>query len=529
MDVFVARQPIFDRKANVYAYELLYRSNAHTNQFTETDEDGTTLDVIASSLLSIGLNSIVPGTKAFINFGRNLLVDGLVSMLPKDRVVIEVLESTEPDPEVLNSCRKFRDLGYTIALDDFVWHPRFEQLISIAHLIKLDMRTTSRAEQQRLLSKYRPGGIAFLAEKVETLEEFEWASRLGYDYFQGYFFARPAIIAGKDIQPSVVTCLELLRELQNPEVDFKKVEEFIAQDVSLTYKLFRYVNSALFAQGGNAKSICGALLRLGEDGIRRWVTIATLHRMAKNKPAELVACALLRARFSESLARAAGDPGIQSAYLTGLFSLLGALLDRPIEEALAEIGLAHAIREVLLGTAPPDTPASRIYALVRSYESGDWDRVEHSAHDLGISGSQLSDLYVEATNWTNLILNGGNAPAAKPATPAARRHERRLNRRDPMAASVPVAWGIPTQQEQLAQAQLVDVSAFGAKLRLSTPIPAGAWLAFYHRKTGVGGRGKVHYCRTVKGGYEIGIEVPDGTGWGTPRAAKGDLVGVQRS
>jgi c-di-GMP-related signal transduction protein len=521
MDVFVARQPIFDRKANVYAYELLYRSNANVNQFTETDEDGTTLDVIASSLLSIGLNSIVPGTKAFINFGRNLLVDGLVSMLPKDRVVIEVLESTEPDPEVVNSCRKLRELGYTIALDDFVWHPRFEQLISIAHLIKVDMRTTSRAEQERLLATYRPRGIGFLAEKVETREEFEWASHLGYDYFQGYFFARPAIISGKEIQPSFVICLELLREFQNSEMDFKKVEELIAQDVSLTYKLFRYVNSALFAHAGNTKSIRSALVQLGEDGIRRWVTIATLHRMGKNKPAELVACALVRARFSEAVARLAGDPAYQSAYLTGLFSMLGALLDRPLEQALGEIGLAPAIRQVLLGTAPADALPSRAYELVRSYEAGDWDRVEQSARGLGVTGSQLSDAYVEATHWTNLILTGGKHSAASQDS-----HERRRSRRNPIAAPVPITWGGQAKQEHFAQADLVDVSAFGARLRLSTQIPPGAWLAFYHRKTGIGGRGKVRYCRLVKGKYEIGVEMPDGTGWETARE---DLVGVQRS
>src|SRR5271169_3340399 len=151
MDVFVARQPIFDRKSQVHAYELLYRSGESRNNFTGADEDGTTLDVIASSLLSIGLNSIVPGAKAFINFGRNLLMEGFVSMLPKDRVVIEILESTEPDSEVVSCCRKLRKLGYTIALDDFVWDPRFEELISIAHLIKVDMRTTSRAEQERLV------------------------------------------------------------------------------------------------------------------------------------------------------------------------------------------------------------------------------------------------------------------------------------------------------------------------------------------------------------------------------------------
>src|SRR5580658_296832 len=154
MDAFVARQAIFDRDSRVYAYELLYRSSAGRNEFTGSDEDDTTLDVIAGSLLTIGLNRIAAGKKAFINFGRNLLVDGLVAMLPKESVVVEVLETTEPDAEVVQCCRKLRDLGYTIALDDFVWNPRFEELVSTASIIKVDLRLTPRAEMERLVATY---------------------------------------------------------------------------------------------------------------------------------------------------------------------------------------------------------------------------------------------------------------------------------------------------------------------------------------------------------------------------------------
>ena len=263
MDVFVARQAIFDRESHVHAYELLYRSNATCNEFNGNDEDRTTLDVLAGSLLTIGLNTIAAGKKAFINFGRNLLLDGLVSILPKESVVIEVLETTEPDPEVVSRCRKLRDLGYTIALDDFVADPRFEPLVAVANIIQVDLRRTSRAEQKRLMETYQPRGIAMLAEKVETREEFEWATNLGYDYFQGYFFARPAIISRKEIQPVVVTCLKLLHELQNPEINFNELGDLISKDDALTFKLFRYVNSALLSRGTTIGSIRNALVHLG--------------------------------------------------------------------------------------------------------------------------------------------------------------------------------------------------------------------------------------------------------------------------
>ena len=516
MDIFVARQAIFDRDSQVHAYELLYRSNASCNSFTGNDEDSTTLDVIASSLITIGLNNIAVGKKAFINFGRNLLVDGLVSILPKESIVIEVLETIEPDSEVVKCCQKLRDLGYTIALDDFVGDPRFEPLIATAKIIKVDLRLTTRAEQERLVATYQPRGIAMLAEKVETREEFEWAVNLGYDYFQGYFFARPSIILGKEIQPVVVTCLQLLRQLQNPEINFKELENSIAKDVALTYKLFRYANSALLCRGGNIQSIRGALVHLGEDGIRRWATIATLPRIADEKPEELVVCAMVRARFSENLTRLAGDPRYSSAYLIGLFSVLDALLDRPLEEALDEVGLAPVINEVLLGTRGTDDTLARVYALVRSYEAGDWEQAQRLTRSIGLETSEVANAYVDATEWTHQILlavhvtEGSTTGHSGQTSP---RKERRRSKRDAITGSVGVIWGNHPQEENLAQANLVDISSSGARFRILMRIPSGSWLMFNHHKVGISGRGTVRHCRLVKGMYEVGVEFPNGTGW----------------
>jgi EAL and modified HD-GYP domain-containing signal transduction protein len=517
MDVFVARQPIFDRESRVHAYELLYRADADFNQFTGKDEDRPTLEVIAGSLLTIGLNSIVGGKKAFINFGRNLLVDGLVSLLPRDSVVIEVLETAQPDAQVLNTCRELRKLGYTIALDDFAWHPQCEQLVEIAHMIKIDVRSTSRAEQERLVATYQPRGVQMLAEKVETREEFEWAANLGYDYFQGYFFARPSIISAKEIQPGVFTCLQLLKELQSPEPDFKKLESLISADVGLAYKLFRYVNSVLFARRGNIQSIRRALVHLGADAIRRWATVATLPRLLQDKPEELVASALVRAHFCENLARLAGDPGYPSAYLTGLFSFLDALLDRPLQEALAEVGLGPHINDVLLGAPGSDEPLATIYSLVRSYETGEWEHTDQLAGRLSLADFVVSNSYVEATERANHILAGWRSESnqnVRPApTKAALRKERRRHKRDPIAASLTVLWGRNPQEEKVTQATILDISAFGARFRLSSQVPPGSWLMFNHHKIGISGRGTVRHCRLVKSVYEIGVEFTGGTGW----------------
>jgi c-di-GMP-related signal transduction protein len=499
MDAFVARQAIFDRDSRVYAYELLYSSHAG-----------------ADSLLTIGLNSVAAGKKAFIDFGRNLLADGLVSMLPKENVVIQVPETTDPHSEVVECCRKLRDLGYTIALDHFTWNPRFEELIATANIIKVDVRLTSRAEQERLLATCRPRGIAVIAEKVETREEFDGAVRLGYDYFQGFFFARPSLISRKEIQPVVFTCLQLLRQLQSPEMNFKELEKLIGKDVALTYKLFRYVNSALLYRGSNIQSIRSALVHLGEDGIRRWATTAALPRIANQKPEELVACAMVRARFSENLARLAGDPRYPSAYLIGLFSLLDALLDQPLEEALGEVGLAPVINEVLLGAPGADQPLAGIHTLVTSYEAGDWDQVRRSAQSLGLTDAVVAGAYVDATEWAHVIvcqLRLTEVAETRKSQQTAPRKERRRSKRDPITGSVGVIWGHTPQEESLAQANLVDVSAFGARFRLLARVPPGSWLMFNHHKIGISGRGTVRHCRLIKGMYEIGVEFSSGTGW----------------
>jgi c-di-GMP-related signal transduction protein len=509
MDVFVARQAVFNRDSRVFAYELL------------NDEDSTTLDVITGSLLTTGLNSVAAGKKAFVNFGRNLLADGLVSMLPKESVVIEVLEKTEPDSEVVKCCRKLRDLGYTIALGDFVCNPRvcnpqLEELIETANIIKVDVRRTPSAEQERLLATYQPRGIAMLAEKVETREEFDWAVGLGYDYFQGSFFVRPSTMSRKEIQPVVFTCLQMLRYLQSPEIDFAELEKLIRKDVALTYKLFRYVNSALLYRGNTIQSIRSALVFLGEDGIRGWAAIATLLGIAQQKPEELVACAMVRARFSENLARLAGDPRFPSAYLIGMFSLLDALLDRPLEEALGEVGLGPMINEVLLGTPGADETLARLHALVISYEAGDWEQVRRFAKSLGLTDAVVAGAYVDATEWAHVIvcqLRITDFAETKKSSQAAPKKERRRNKRDPISGSVAIIWGNNPQEECLAQANLVDVSSFGARFRLLARVPPGSWLMFNYHKIGISGRGTVRHCRLIKGMYEIGVEFSSGTGW----------------
>jgi c-di-GMP-related signal transduction protein len=404
MDVLVARQAIFDRDRRVFGYELLFRSAAGQNAFDGTEGSLATKQVLANSLLVIGLETLVGNKKAFFNFGRGPLLQGWHASLPRQSTVIELLETVEPDDEVLAACRKLREEGYRIALDDFVLRPGWERLLDVADLIKVEIQSTPRAEQKLLIRSAQERGLEMLAEKVETHEEFEWARQAGYDYFQGYFFARPVMMRARQIPASKIHCLRLLQEAQRPELDFDRLEALITEDVSLSYQLLRYVNSPLFALTSNIRSIRQALLYFGEVELRKWIALATLARTASDKPGELIRYSLLRARFCELVIRLTGNGLEQSAFLTGLFSMLDALIDRPLEDTLAEICLDPEIAAVLRGQAPAGDPLACVYELARCYEVADWPRVEKLGAQLKVPIASLGEVYCEAAGWAQQVL-----------------------------------------------------------------------------------------------------------------------------
>ena len=505
MDVFVARQPIFDRTRQLYGYELLFRSDDVENQFDGTESGAATTQVIANSLLTIGLDNVACGKRAFLNFDYGLLMGGLHSMLPPETVVLEILESVEPSDELIAACRELSQQGYTFALDDFVGHPRVEPLTKIAKIIKIDTRTTSKPEQARLLETYRPRGIAMLAEKVETPEEFDWARNAGYDYFQGYFFARPTVLRAHQIPASKVNCLRLLREMQCPELDYDKLQSIISQDVSFSYKLLRYVNSALFARYGETRSIIHSLARLGDDAIRHWVALAALPVLAKDKPGELITHSLVRASFCERLAQLTGFADRGQGFLMGLFSLLDALIDVPLEEALHQTGVEPIISGALLGTANENDPLLNIFTLVRQYEAADWKAVSASAAKLATKAACVSRAYSESTLWAQQALHA-----------TARKTDSRREVRHAIEGNVNIMWADSTGREKVMVAQVLNVSVHGLQLQLTERLPVQTSLYCNAPKIGISGRGVVRYCNMRQGKYLIGLEFSNGTGWRDP-------------
>jgi c-di-GMP-related signal transduction protein len=404
MNAVVARQAIFDCQRNLYGYELLFRSNASIDAFDGTEAAVATMQVLANTLMSIGTEALLCGKKAFVNFDYHLLLADMHLTMPKESLVIEILESVAPTSDLVALCESIRQHGYSFALDDFTDEPGLAPMTRIASVIKVDMRLSSREEQERMLGKYKPRGVLMLAEKVESHSEYQWALRAGYDLFQGYFFALPEVIRSQRIPAVKTSCLRLLRETHQAGMNFQRIGQLIREDVSLTYQLLRYTNSAAFPRHRDVQSITNALLTLGEGGLRSWVALATLPLLVTDKPHELLKLSLVRARFCEELDGAAQIGRPNEAFLMGMFSLLDALIDRPLEEALHSIDLGNEIRQALLGTGPDRGFLTCLYRLICCYERGNWDEVEQLSQRCGIPGEAIGKAYLDATAWAENLL-----------------------------------------------------------------------------------------------------------------------------
>jgi c-di-GMP-related signal transduction protein len=398
MESFIARQPILDERLRVYAYEMLYRSGPE-NVARCSDFSHASAKVISDCCLLLDRAERPPRKKAFINVTRETLCRGDFRLLPPGQTVVELLESVEPDAEVLAACQGLKAAGYALSLDDFVYDPKFEPLMELADFAKIDFLSTSRAERRALAGMFRPLGVSLVAEKVEDRAAFEEARSFGYTHFQGYFFQRPEVMAWKEVPACKLHYLRILEEAQRPEPDFGRLAEMVRSDVALSYKLLRYINSAAVGGSRGVATVRQAILMLGEREFRRWVALFALVGVARDKPEELLVQSLVRAKFCESLAPLAGlSASADDLLLTGLFSLIDALLDRPLGEILSGLALREEVKAALLGEAP----GSRLrtaYECVLSYERGAWGELAWKAGALGVGAGLFPELYLRAVEW----------------------------------------------------------------------------------------------------------------------------------
>lgn len=400
-DVFIARQPIFDGARKAYAYELLFRGSRE-NRFDAVDVDDASFHALNNVIHLMGLTALTNGSRAFINFNRRLLLEDAYRLLPRDLVVIEILEDVEADDAIVAACRRIKEAGYTIALDDCVCAEQHKPLWPLASIVKVDFLGCPSEQWRALADWCRQRNVIALAEKVETEEHFEEAKRAGYTYFQGYFFCRPAMHSTRDLRAGQAAYVRFLREINAPELDYRRLEETIKQDASLSYKLLRYLNSAAMGLNQRVTSIQQALALLGTEPLRKWGSLIALTGLAENKPQELLVTCLARGRFCERIGELV-DSGQhrESLFIMSLLSGLNAVLDQPMGQVLQDVAVAEDIREALLGKR---TTLGKIYALAQACERARWERIASLAEALKLPHTQVAKIQCEATTWADQTL-----------------------------------------------------------------------------------------------------------------------------
>ncbi|MEZ6013487.1 MAG: HDOD domain-containing protein [Planctomycetota bacterium] len=400
-ETFIARQPIFDRRMRVRGYELLHRSGWN-NAFSHADPDMATVELLNTSLLVNRLTDLTDGKLGFVNVTRNLLLQDFIRVMPSGHTVIEILETVEPDDDVVRAVMALKSDGHLIALDDYVDDPKYDELVRLADFVKVDFMHPDLDHRRRVVEHRKRDGLQFLAEKVETHAEFEEAKEAGYSLFQGYFFAKPTITSRRDLPRNKGNYVQFLREMARAALDIDAVEEIIKREISLSTKLLRYLNSVHFGVRTPMRSIRQALLHLGEVPLKRWGTLIALSGLGDDKPLELVRLCLVRARFCELLACEIGaDEEALDHFLTGLFSALDALVDRPLDEALADMGLKDEIGAAIRGQG--DGSLGRAFHLAVACEHGDVVMYQQIAKRLGLFETAVAQLYAEALFWADSV------------------------------------------------------------------------------------------------------------------------------
>ena len=401
---FIARQPVFDMHMDVYAYELLYRHDDINNFFNEdVGEDQASSETIMESFQGMGIEKITNGRRAFVNFTFNLIEQDVATLFPKEFLIIEVLENVAPSPSVVQKIRNLKQMGYMIALDDFAaYSPDFRELIELADIIKIDFLQLTLPAITEIVSCFDLTRVKLLAEKVETLESYEAAKELGFTLFQGFFFSKPVIISGRRMDPLKINYIPLVRRVNQEELDFPRLAKVIRRDVALSYKMLKLVNSSSYGQRGEIKDIQDALVLLGEEEIRKWISRVAMTGCGDGKPDELIHESMIRARFMEVFGTQYGmAQDVEVLFLTGLFSLIDAVMELPMKEVMASLCVPEVVEEALVYGRGKAADLLRVFC---AYEQGDWEESAKLCEAFNVPGGRLPELYVDAVRWCDEMM-----------------------------------------------------------------------------------------------------------------------------
>lgn len=392
----LARQPICNANSELVAYELLYRDNLNQTSANVTSAHEATARVITLAFMDIGVDKLASGLPVYINMTDELLIKKEILPEPVERVVLEVLEDIPPTPEILASLKALRAKGYTIALDDFVLNKSTRAFLPYADIIKIDILAHSQealVKKMTLLKKLP--NVTFLAEKVETWEEFEFCKNLGFDLFQGYFLSKPEVLNNSPKTDSGIIAVQLLAELHSSEPDLDQLEQLISRDPQLYYRILKYINSARYALPREITSLRHAITLLGLDQLKSVVSMVVLAGSSKRGPS-LIPTALIRARMCQLIAESQGEKQSDSFFTIGLLSMLDAFFERPLKLILKDLPLHNDIKAALLehtGTG------GTVLHTVKTYEKAMWDDIDDGTANKEL----LAKAYIDAVIWADEI------------------------------------------------------------------------------------------------------------------------------
>lgn len=396
-EIFVGRQPIYDRDLEIHAFELMSRSGRSNKEQPQANDDAATSQVIINAFMEIGIDKLVNKHIAFIKITERFLRTDDPLPLPDDKVILKIPGYIKVDDEVIAGAQRLNRAGFKLALDNYLIHTGLKPLATMAHMIDLNIEALDQPTLKKhvqILKKQHP---ILLADHVKTHDEYEFCRDLGIDYFQGYFLSRPKVIAGESLAANQMSIMNLMATLHNPETDIDTIDDVISKDVSLSYRILKLMNSAFFSRTNKIESIHHAIVMLGRKQLCTWASMMALTGI-DDKPRSQVEIALVRAKTCELLASKAQLEPLDSYFTAGMFSALDLLMDKSLEELITPLPLADNITAALLNR---EAELGDALNCALAQESSDWINIRFA----DLSADELSAVNIEAINWADEILN----------------------------------------------------------------------------------------------------------------------------
>ena len=402
MFAYVARQPIVDTSQQLYAYELLFR-DGEKNCFPNISPDEATSRILAASHLNVGLEAVTNGALAFINFHTDTLLHRFPTSLDPKNVVIEITETVDVSDDLVEACQQINAQGYRLALDDYDLEEKWQVLLPLISIVKFDITTVTDQQIRETVPVLKAHNIELVAERVETKEQFHYYRQLGFDYFQGYFFARPEVIRHRKMSSSAVNMLELLKESTAAELNIENINAILERDVSLSYLLLRFINNPTVNKRNEITSLKHAMTFMGEQEVRKFIALLSLANLSDGQPGEILSMSLVRARFCELILVAMKDQSKpNSGFLTGMLSLIDTLMEQEMRELVSKLPLPSDVSGALCGE---NNHLKQCLQLATAFERGQWGIVRAISTRFGLTQKQLHEIYISALSWAAALQN----------------------------------------------------------------------------------------------------------------------------